>query len=182
MDLREHACLLYASAEEQARGLAEYLRQGLAQGQRVVYILDQDAQAGALERLAPEIDLDDALDEGSLLVRTTDSTYLEDDAFSPERMIEILRETVDEALAAGYSGIRMTGEMIWATRGVRGAEELLRYEKLLNDVFPQLPVAGLCQYDTRAFSPEVLAGVLRAHPLVHAKHGLTANPYYQRQP
>ena len=180
MASHDHACLLFASTEEQARALAAFMQDAFARNERVVYILDQDADTGVLERLHRHgIDVSEQLERGALQVRSTDEVYLADGAFDPAAMLDRLREVERDAIADGWRGVRVAGEMTWATRGAPGSDRLLEYESKLNEVFPKLHASALCQYDARAFSPDILAGALRTHPLVVSHGEAVDNPYFE---
>lgn len=183
VERHDHACLLFASPREQARAVEAFVAEGLARHERVIYILDQESPSDALDRLdRAGVDIDAALKDGALVLKTTDEAYLADGGFDPDRMLSTLRELVADALAAGHQGVRVSGEMIWATRGAPGSNELMRYEERVNELLAELPAAALCQYDARAFPPDVLAGALRTHPLLMSGEGIKKNPYYLAHP
>lgn len=176
----DHACLIHTTPDERRDAIALYMEGGLAHNERLLYLLDQDADSGALEAIARAgVDVEDALDDGALVVKTTDETYVEGGTFDPDRMIALLREAEQEALTDGFAGLRVTGEMTWARPGVPGAERLLEYEARLNEVFPQLRASAICQYDARRFSPDVLAGVLHTHPLLISNGRVAQNARYE---
>lgn len=162
-----HACLIHLGDDERKAALSAYLRQGLAAGERVLWIVDAPTvretrsylrHAGAAIR--------DAEQRGQLIFLTCDQTYLREGAFDPHRMVALLRQETQRALDDGFTGLRVTGEMTWAQVGPPGSERLIEFEELLTAFFPGTACTGLCQYDARRFPPETLRDVRRTHPIV----------------
>lgn len=167
VEQHEHACLFHRSWTEQADALAAYMRDAFARNERFVYVLDRGGDTGVFERLRHAgIDVEDALDDGALILRTADGTYFADGHFDPDRVIALLREVEREAREDGFDGVRVTGEMTWALAGGAGSDRLLEYETRLNDVLPGLRASAICQYDVRWFPSAVLEDMARAHAVV----------------
>lgn len=180
VETHDHACFLYATPEQQREVIARAIRAALARGDRFLYVLDPEADTGVLEAIRREgIDIEDALDDGALVIKSTSEAYLKGGTFDPERMIGLLRAAIQEALDDGFHGLTAAGEMTWATRGAPGSEKLLEYERRVHAIFADHPVGAICQYDVRRFDPAALDAVLRAHPHVVAQGGLVQNPSYE---
>lgn len=75
-----------------------------------------------------------ALERGAFLFLTQREAYLRSGEFDPRLMMAFLRQTEDETLAAGFTGLRVTGEMTWALGPETGCERLIEYEALINRV------------------------------------------------
>ncbi len=55
-------------------------------------------------------------------------------------------------MAAGFTALRVAGDMTWITRGVPGAARIDEYERRLEgEIFAKYPVIGLCEFDARRF-------------------------------
>ncbi|MEV7964578.1 MEDS domain-containing protein [Sphaerisporangium sp. NPDC088356] len=54
---------------------------------------------------------------GRLAVSAAAGTYLSGGAFAPGRMVAVLRDAVDRAVADGYDGMYVIGEMSWSAPG-----------------------------------------------------------------
>jgi PAS domain S-box-containing protein len=161
-----HLCALYETEEEQRALLAPFLWQGLERGEKVLYFAHAHTPEAILDSLRHDgRDPEPYLKRGQLKVATTDSVYLRDGPFDPDRMIALLRAETERALAEGYSALRVTGEMTWALENAAGAERLIEYESKLNTFFPGSRCLALCQYDCRRFSAATALDVLRTHPL-----------------
>jgi signal transduction histidine kinase/ActR/RegA family two-component response regulator len=176
----EHLCLVYENGAEQLAAAVPFLRAGLAQGERCVYIADERTTEDVAQALAAGgVNVSGECARGALRLLTGRETYLRSGRFDPRRMIEFLGEAVEEALAGGFAGLRATGEMTWALGPEITADCLTEYEALLNDFFPKQRALGLCQYSRSRFPPAVLREVLRTHPVAVLGSRACRNPYYE---
>jgi PAS domain S-box-containing protein len=163
----DHLCCIYETEEEQRAVVTSYVIKSLRRGEKVIYIGDTSPVNMILGYLRDEgLDVDDFLARGQLLMSTSTDTYMRDGAFDPDVMIGFLRETMEQALAEGYTALSVTGEMTWALRGMPGSDRLIEYEAKLNKFFPGNPCSAICQYDRRRFDPAILQDVIHTHPIV----------------
>lgn len=175
----DHVCLIYETQAEQFRVVVPFIRIGLERGERCAYIGEESGVAAVLAAMgAGGIDVARATRSGALVLATERETYLSEGCFDPERMIAFLAGATRAALAAGYSAFRATGEMTWVLAGGAGSERLIDYEAKLNRLFPAEKCLGICQYQRSKFSPELLVGVIRTHPLVIYRETLCHNAYF----
>ncbi|MFC6090413.1 anti-sigma factor RsbA family regulatory protein [Saccharothrix lopnurensis] len=79
---------------------------------------------------------------------------------------------------AGVAQIRVVGDVPHPGTGAPW-DWWSRYEAAVNDLFAEFPLWGLCPYDLRTTSADVLADVLRAHPRVAGAGGHLVNPDYR---
>lgn len=175
----DHVCALYQGEAEHRAMLTVYLRQGLEQKQKVLYIVDTNTADTILGYLNDDgVEVERYLASGQLAVLSVREAYMRDGVFSPDRMIALLQEETSRALVQGYSALRVTGEMSWALRGFPGSRRLIEYEAKLNGFAPHNKCVLLCQYDRRRFSPRVLLDVLCTHPVAVVGSGAYTNFYY----
>ena len=89
---------------------------------------------------------------------------------------------VDDAFAAGraagYTEMRLSGEMGWALEGRPGSEQLVEYEARVNAVLARNEQPGVCIYDTADLSGSMMMDILRAHPLTLVGGVIHENPFY----
>jgi PAS domain S-box-containing protein len=184
LDHGSHLCLVYETPEEQARAVVPFITDGLARGECCVYVVDERTATEVRTLLgASDIDVDAEVARGALVIETKRETYLKCGSFDPQAMIRFLRETERLALAAGFRGVRITGEMTWAlgaeTSEATDPAKVVEYEALLNEYFPGSNALAICQYNRRRFSPEVMHDVLRTHPVAILGDQVCANLYYE---
>ena len=176
----DHVCAIYDSPREQLRSVARYVRAGLKQGERCLYIADDRAMHLVRDALAAEgVDVAAAQDNDRLVLLTKRETYLQNGSFDPNQMIAAMSEMTEQALRDNCTGLRITGEMTWALGPETGCERLMEYETKLNDFFPGSRAHAICQYNRSRFSPEIIREVLRHHPLAVIGSDVYENPYYE---
>lgn len=159
--------------------LTPFVRHGLERAEKVLYIVDARGAETVLDYLRDDgLDPEPYLAGGQLAILTADDAYLRRGVFDPDGMIALLRAETEQALGDGYSALRVTGEMTWALRGLPGSERLIEYEAKLNDFFPGSNCLAVCQYDRRAFTPELLLEVLSTHRVAVIGTEVYDNFYY----
>lgn len=176
----DHVCALYENPDHQADALTDYIRTGLAAGERCVYVAVERSPEEICERLARAgVAVGEAIEARRLTVASKHETYLRDGSFDPDRMIGFLRETEFSALRDGCSGARISGEMHWALGAEPGCDRVIEYEARLNGFFPGSRSQAICQYNRSSFSPEMIRNVLRTHPTALIAEHSCSNPYYE---
>ena len=163
----DHVVFLYEMEEEHRALLIPFLREGLARGEKVIYLTDAHPEETLLDYLREGgVNPEPYLTRGQLVFLTAQEVYLEGGPFDPERTIARLEALAQEALAEGYTALRVTGEMTWALQGLPGSERLREYEARLEAFFRKGTCIGVCQYDRRRFDAATLLEMVRLHPLV----------------
>lgn len=167
MHAGDHYCGIYRTDEDHRALVIDFVRGGVARGEKMLYIVNLQTAAQLKATLAAaQVGADALIDRGQLVILTAKDAYLKEGQFDPDKMIALLRHETDQALAEGYSALRVTGEMTWALAGEPGSERLVEYESKLNQFFPDSACYALCQYDRRRFDAELLLDILHTHPKV----------------
>jgi PAS domain S-box-containing protein len=174
-----HVCFLYETEDQLRAVLTSFIREGLEKNEKVICIEDAAHSETPLEGLCSEIpNMRAGLETGQVTLLRADETYLRSGVFDPDEMIALLNGYTEGALADGYAGLRVTGEMTWALRDLPGADRLLEYEARLNDFFPGSRCLALCQYPVTRFPAPLLLDALRTHPQVMIGTEVYDNPHY----
>lgn len=144
--------------------LASYVAQGLRNGERCFCA----QKATSIEQLKARlvflgIDVVEELRRGSLQIHTERDAYFPDGKFNTASMMRLLKDAIVAAKDDGFAGLRTAGEMGWAQSGYCDCDQLIEYERQVNETFPGQPAIGLCQYDVRLFPSDVLGHVLQQH-------------------
>jgi PAS domain S-box-containing protein len=175
----DHLCLIYETRAEQFDAVVPFIRIGLENGEKCIYIADENTADDVLSAMrSGGVDVESALSNGALVIISKKETYLRHGYFDPDEMIRFLKESTDSAKKEGFSALRATGEMTWVLGDEAGTLKLMEYESKLNLFFPENDCLALCQYNRSRFSPEILADVIHTHPLVIASGFVCKNFYY----
>jgi hypothetical protein len=162
----DHAACLCYTAEEHAEVLSAFLRQGLARGEKIRYLVDKarpDAILNALRNEGAAVDA--CLANGQLSFVFIEEVFGKK-TFDPDGMIAWLEREEQRALKQGYSALRVTGEMGWVVRGLVHAEGLMEFELKLHAFLHHRKCLILCQYERQRFSSALLLYVLAVHPKI----------------
>ncbi len=179
----DHPCLIYESTSEQMAAITALLSRGLARGDRCVYVIDDRTAEEVSQALkAGGLDVELEVARGALLILTKHEVYLRSGRFGPEAVAGLLRQFVQDALRAGFSGTTATVEMTWPLESEPGGDGLIEYEALLNKEIPDGRAVVVCQYNLHRFPPEILRDVLRTHPVAILGDLVCPNLYYEPPP
>ena len=176
----QHICAVYDTRDEQRAVALAYIRDGLAKGERCLYAAGSSEELNEFRRgiKALGIDVLDAERRGALLLRTKHEAHLVGGCFDSERMLEMLNQTLDESLQAGFSGLRTCGDMSWLLDDAPGSTHVVEYEAHLNRFFENSHGMGMCQYD-RARLPTAIIDAIATHSSVVLDDQHKPNPFYR---
>jgi len=178
----DHLCVVCENAQDRLNAAAQYIADGLARNELVVYAADTGTTT-ELRRLLVErgVDVAGALARGALRLPTAHEAYLRDGRFDPDAIYAEFEATIAGAAAAGFTGCRFAGEPVWAIERAELRPGLIEFEHRLNGLFRGSRAAGLCVYQKEAWPAEVVRDVLRTHPAaVVGDQVCKRNLYYGR--
>ncbi len=163
----DHLCYICGNREAGLALAIPFLKAGLENNERCVYIVDDTPPEAVLAALeGAGVAAEPLVDAGQLCILGRDDFYLEGGRFDPQRVLDQFTASAAEAQESGYAGLRAAGEMTWALRDVRGAERLAEYEAKVNYLLPRIPMTALCIYNREKFPENMLLEVIKTHPLV----------------
>ena len=174
-----HMCLIYDNEDERRRIIGKYLAAGRKDHEKVSYFvdtMDSDDVVAWLRAMGVDVPRDGRSPE--FLIASAAKTYCPGGKFVPSEMMGGLGALYQGALDENYSGVRVSGEMSWALRGIPGSDRLIEYESKVNTVFETSPIVAICQYDSKRFSGAMILDVLRVHPMLIVEGRVARNPYY----
>jgi hypothetical protein len=70
------------------------------------------------------------------------------DVVDPDTVLELCASAVDDALAAGYSGVRIVGDPTAVNARPEQRDAFARLEFLIDQAMAEAPITALCAYDT----------------------------------
>lgn len=117
------------------------------------------------------------------LVLSSGCDHLLDGKFHIDRMVTMLKNAVNKALADGYRGLFATGDMSWEFGPENDFSKLVEYEWQLEELFKEQPaLSGICQYHVDTLPAKVLREGLLTHPALYFNATLSRlNPYYVKR-
>jgi len=172
-------CAFYNHLEEYQESFIPLIKRSLEQEEKTLCLVDELSIDLVLADLqADGVDIDGYLDRGQLKLVKVDSKYLEQGFFDPDKMAAYLRAETRQALAEGYTALRLVCEMAWVLDGLPSPESLKEYQDRLERFLSVHPCSVVCLYHRRRFDPTLLLNILTSHPLVVVGGEILENFYY----
>ena len=140
---------------------APFLAEGAALGEFLMYVA-QDPDPADVARL------NDLLDRDTLLVMSTAEVYGSSGVVDPARQRETYAGVLAEALATGFTGVRVAAD---CTKLVSDEERLrawTRWEVVADRFIAENQVTALCAFDREAVDVSRLRHLATLHPLSSA--------------
>jgi PAS domain S-box-containing protein len=178
--MHDHLCLLYSSEEEWQSFIGIFIKTGLAQGEKCIYIFDTHTSRQVHEALRSEnIDVTEAEASGQLSILHGNRVFISESEFNPEDMRKFIRKEASKALSGGFPIVRITSESDWVLKYQLSMPGIMKYETNLNQEYiVQNPCMIVCQYDRTRFSNECINSLLSVHPSIMLNQNVHENIYY----
>jgi signal transduction histidine kinase len=178
-----HKCLIYdGHPAEQLPVIAPLLIEGLRSRQRCLYLGNPEMVKMVDGALASRgVDTAAEARRGALIL-SSDRSHLQSGTFDPRTMVTMLRGMIDEAVSQGFEGLCATGDMMWELGTEANFKNLLEYEALLEQVFQEKPLQGICQYHRGLVPGHAIQDALLAHRSVYVGDVLNSDNLFYVPP
>jgi signal transduction histidine kinase len=164
-----HFCNFYETKDDLLDILGPYFATGLENGEFCVWIvsdpIDEADATNALIRAFPQAERH--LAAGDVRILTHWQWYLKNDAFDPDQTIKDLLENLAQALAKGYSGMRVNGDASWLKE--EDWTSFVEYERGLHESIANRKIIALCTYPLRDPRVAALFDIAHTHQRAIAK-------------
>jgi MEDS: MEthanogen/methylotroph, DcmR Sensory domain len=162
----EHVCFLYQSDDALQRALARFVKEGFAVGDQCVCVESDAVQAKLRVDLQSfGVDVEKELARGSLVFLSGRETYFENGKFIPQRLLSRLSELMDQSLRAGFTGLRVAGEIPVAHGDPAFEKQLVDYERQSDAYFAERKAIGFCHFRVDSLAHDTMDSVFDAHGL-----------------
>jgi ABC-type transporter Mla MlaB component len=167
----DHVCWGYRRPAEFAATAVKFLAEGLAAGERVLYVApgDQSFLQGQL-RTAGLFDASPRRD--AVQVASVDATYATGTVVDPAGQVALYATATADALAAGFTGLRVAAEATSLVRTPAQLDAFARYEHLVDRFMATHPMSAMCGYDLAELGGEAVAELACMHPRAHESAAL----------
>ena len=179
--LREtrHVCAFFNSDDEEYRVLLPFIKGGFECGDKAIHVVNTDQSRDHLQRLAAAgIDTMAAQKSGQFELRVNTDTYLRDNRFDPDRMLEVFEQLASGNAKGGFPLSRIVCHMEWAVEDKAHLEKLVQFESRVNDVWQRHDDAVICTYNLAKFGGDTVIDIMRTHPMVIIGGILQHNPFF----
>jgi len=141
-----HSCLFYKTKEDLFDILVPYFRAGLESNEFCMWVtsepLSVEEVEEALRKAVP--DFDQYLGIGQIRIIPDSKWYLKDGVFKLQRVLNAWVDRLNQALASGFAGMRVTGngsgfeKRLW--------REFADYERKVNKAIGKYRMIAICSY------------------------------------
>ncbi len=160
---RSHLCWMFDGHEAFRRASVEFLRAGVARGDRLLYVTADGSADELVRDLASLPDVADHVTARSLVPSSTRELYTPDGRFDRAGQLARYEQLTTTALGEGYAGLSVVTEAtsLGPDDAARGAA--IEYELAVDALAARLPVSAMCAYDAGVLG-EAAAQLSVVHP------------------
>lgn len=141
-----HFCQFYQTKQDLLDILVPYFKAGLENNEFCMWVtaepLTEPEARQAMTDAMP--DFTQYLAKGQIEILPHDRWYLKDGVFDLQRVLNDWIDKLNEALARGYKGMRVTGNTAWLERN--SWKDFTEYEAEINSVIGKYKMIALCTY------------------------------------
>jgi hypothetical protein len=157
----DHIGWAFTGTSEFAALAAPFLAEGAALGERMMYVAqDPDPQdmAGLASVGGP----------GALVVTTSADVYGASGIVDAQRQHAAYTAAVQDALAAGFSGIRVAADSTPLVADEERIAAWLRWEVIADRMLSEIQITAMCAFDQEQVDAGTLGRIAALHPLSSA--------------
>jgi PAS domain S-box-containing protein len=158
-----HFCQFYQTAQDLLDILVPYFVAGLKSNEFCMWVTSEplgvDAARGALR--AALSDFEDRVSRGQIEIVPHTEWYLKGGTFDSERVLNDWIRKLDGALAAGFEGLRLTGNTLWLEP--KDWRAFTDYEAAVDGVIGRYRMLAVCTYSLDRCGFDEILDVIRNH-------------------
>jgi len=141
-----HFCQFYQTKKDLIDILVPYFKAGLESNEFCMWVTSEPlVVAEAEEAMRKAVNnFDEYLRQGQIEIIPYNEWYLLGGTFDDDRVLKGWVSKLEQALAKGYSGLRLTGNTFWLERNHWQA--FTEYEAKVNDVIGKYKMLAICTY------------------------------------
>lgn len=141
-----HFCQFYQTKQDLLDILVPYFKAGLENNEFCMWVTAEPlAEHEAYQAMAKAMpDFAQYVARGQIEILPHDRWYLKDGVFDLQRVLDGWVDKLNQALAKGYAGMRVTGNTAWLERN--GWKDFTEYEAEINNVIGKYKMIALCTY------------------------------------
>ena len=162
----DHACWAYDPERGFGGVAAQFLAEGVALGERVLFVGEGDTA-----QLVRELDSlpgrDALLSSGQLRVQPMSEVYLGNGGLDPRAQAELFAAAGAAALEDGYTGLRVAGDLTRLVGDPAHWEDVRAYEIVIDSVIAAHPLTGMCGYAAPTVPRDRLRPLAALHGIRH---------------
>ncbi|MBE0446953.1 MAG: MEDS domain-containing protein [Actinobacteria bacterium] len=165
-----HFCQFYKTKKDLIDILVPYFKAGLENNEFCMWVtsapLNEEEAEKALRKAVP--DLNRYQDSGQIEIIPYTDWYVKGGAFSSQRVLNGWVDKLNQALAKGYDGLRLTGNTFWLEEAAW--QDFTNYEAEVDSVIGNYRMIAICTYSLEKCSATEVVDVVRNHEFALIKY------------
>lgn len=160
-----HFCQFYQTQEDLIDILVPYFQTGLENNEFCLWVTSEPlGEKGAKEVMRKAVpNFNRYLKKGQIEIVPHTEWYLKDGAFKLQRVLNAWIDKLNQALAKGYDGMRITGNTAWLEK--RDWKNFTDYEEEVNHAIGKHRMIAICTYSLNRCGASELIDVVCNHQL-----------------
>jgi len=161
-----HFCQFYQTKEDLGDILVPYFKAGLENNEFCMWVTSESLSRKEAEEVMRKAvpNFDQYLARGQIKIIPYNEWYIKDGAFNLQRVLNAWIDKLNQALASGYDGIRVTGDTAWLRK--REWEDFTDYEEEVNNAIGKYRLIAICTYLLDKCGASEVIDVAHNHQLV----------------
>jgi PAS domain S-box-containing protein len=158
-----HFCQFYQTKEDLIDLLVPYFKAGLENNEFCMWVTSypmgvKDAKE-ALRKAVPDIDV--YMEKGQIEITPYNHWYVKEGVFDSDRVLNGWIEKLNQALANGYDGLRLTENTFWLEK--KDWNDFVDYEEKIDRVLENYKMIALCTYSLDKCNATEIIDVVANH-------------------
>ena len=167
-----HLCVFYQTKEDLMDILVPYFKAGLENNEFCMWVTSEpisvEEAKNAMERVMP--DFEQYFKKGQIEILPHIEWYLRGGVFNLERVLNAGTDKLNQTLAKGFAGLRLTGNAAWLEK--KDWEDFTNYEEEINKVIGKYRMLAICTYPIdKCGAPEVINIISRHQTVLIRQRG-----------
>lgn len=168
LGLSDHVCWVYEDPRDFTGPAARWLADGLALGQRLLYVSGRSEEAMRADVDALP-DVERLIGDGTLTLLSLPAVYDLGAPIVPDQQLRTYDVLTRDALSAGHSGLRVLAEVTGLVADPQRRADHVLWEHLADDYMSRgRPLAALCAYRRDVIGDDAVGDLTAVHPAVRA--------------
>jgi PAS domain S-box-containing protein len=158
-----HFCQFYKTKKDLLDILCPYFKAGLEKNEFCMWITAEPLRAEEAVRAMKEAvpNFEKYFQKGQIEILPHTEWYLKGGKFSSKRVLNGWVKKVNQAVAKGYEGLRLTGNTFWLEK--KDWKKFTDYEEEVNNVIGQYKMMAICTYSLDRCDANEIIDVVRNH-------------------
>jgi PAS domain S-box-containing protein len=158
-----HFCQFYKTKQDLIDTLVPYFKAGLEDNEFCMWVTSEPLMVAEAEEAMRKAvnDFDEYLRRGQIEIIPYNEWYLLGGTFDDDRVLNGWVSKLEQALARGFSGLRLTGNTFWLERNHWQA--FTEYEAKVNNLIGKYRMLAICTYSLEKCDGTAVIDVVKNH-------------------